>query len=332
MTQGRRVIRSKPRMIHGPRGECYLTEPVDYTQGSCGLPDRHSSITPAPDRNSSVACTPGLTPPNVYVSKTNMEHTAPTTSEPAPPDPAQDRSGCTIPERLAAPLHVVRVLLGHGRRLAETVPDRAASVEFATLAAVCGTYNLPSILARLQRGILRAMALERYLLARAEKGRDIIVVEPRERMPVKRPVESPVEPPEGGAQQARTPKRRPFDPDNLHIPTLKKLDAEVRRRPLGRTIATICMDLAVVPGFCSGAFWNQVFDTLQAYGGNLTVLYKVREHCATSFQKERDQHPESWDWDWKDLARQTVRQVLGCLIGEAPILDPFGPPLATAPP
>ena len=100
-----------------------------------------------------------------------MEHTAPTTCRPASPDPTQVRIGrtvpaATIPERLAALLHVVRVLLGHGRRLAETAPDRAASVQFATLAAVCGTYNLPSILVRLQRGILRAMALERYLLAR----------------------------------------------------------------------------------------------------------------------------------------------------------------------
>ena len=273
-----------------------------------------------------------------------IEHTALTTSRPVPPDPAQDRSGCTapaatipaptIPERLAALLHVVCVLLGHGRRLAENVPDRAAGVEFATLAAVCGTYNLPSILVRLQRGILRAMALERYLLARAERGREIAFVESRERTPAKPPAEppegAPVGAPDGTAQQARPSGRRPFDPDDLRIPTLEELDAEVRRRPLGRTIAMICMDLAVVPGFCTGTFWNQVFDTLQGYGGSLTFMYKVRERHETSFQKERDQHPESWDWDWKDLAR--IRQVLGCLIGEAPTLDPPGPLLATAPP
>ena len=265
-----------------------------------------------------------------------MEHTAPTTSRPAPPDPTQDRPGRTVPaptlpERLAALLHVVRVLLGHGRRLAETVPDRAASVPFATLAAVCGTYNLPSILARLQRGILRAMALERYLLARAEKGREIAFVEPRERAPAKPPTAPPEGGPEG-VQHARTPGRRPFDPDDLHIPTLKELEAEVRRRPLGRTIASICMDLAVVPGFCTGAFWNQIFDTLQAYGGSLTALYKVRERRETSFQTERDRHPDSWGWDWKDPGQQAIRQVLGCLIGEAPTLDPPGPLLATAPP
>ena len=263
-----------------------------------------------------------------------MKHTAPTTTQPATPASTQDRPGrtvpaATIPERLAALLHVVRVLLGHGRRLAETVPDRAASVQFATLAAVCGTYNLPSILARLQRGILRAMALERYLLARAEKGRDIAFVEWRERTPAKPPAEPATEPSEG-AQHAPGPKRRPFDPDDLHIPTLKELEAEVRRRPLGRTVALICMDLAVVPGFCTGTFWNQVFEALQSYGGSLATLYKVREHRATSFQKERDQHPDSWGWDWKDFGRETVRQMLGCLIGEAPTIDPPGPRLATA--
>jgi len=132
------------------------------------------------------------------------------------------------------------------------------------------------------------------------------------------------------------PKRRPFDPDDLRIPTLEELDAEVRRRPIGRTIAWICMDLAVIPGFCTGDFWNQVLDTLQGFGGSLPVLYKVRQHRAAFFQKERDQHPETRGSDWQDLARETVRKVLGCLIGEAPTLDtpgvePPGPRLATAP-
>ena len=106
----------------------------------------------------------------------------------------------------------------------------------------------------------------------------------------------------------------------------------MRRRPIGRTIASICMDLAVIPGFCTGDFWNQVFDTLQGFGGSLTVMHKVREHRAKSFQKERDKHPESWGWDWTDLARETVRQVIGCLIGEAPMVDPPGLLLFTAPP
>ncbi len=144
-----------------------------------------------------------------------MEQTVPTISRPASPDPAQDRFGCTapassIPERLAALLHVVRVLLGHGRRLAETTPDQAASEKFAILAAVCSTYNLPSILARVQRGIMRAMALERYLLARAEKGREIAFVYLRERTPAKPPA-TPSGEPERSRQRGlqRVRNRRP---------------------------------------------------------------------------------------------------------------------------
>ena len=269
-------------------------------------------------------------------------------TRPTPPDPAQDRAGRTIPKRLAAVLHVVRVLLGHGRRLVVTVPNRAANVEFAILAGVCGTYTLPTILARLQRGILRAMALERYLLARAEKGREIGYVYQRERTPAK-PAAKPQkgdptseeaarEAPGGRADPVkpgddeRTPKRPAFDPDDLRIPTPEELDAEVRRRPIGRTILSICMDLAVIPSFCTGPFWNQIFDTLNDYGGSFTTLFKIREHRETSFQKERDKKPDTWGFTWRHPPPETVRQVLGYMIGEAPMVDPPGPRLATAPP
>jgi len=279
-----------------------------------------------------------------------MEHTAPTLTRPVPTDPTPDRTGgtATIPQRLAALLHVVRVLLGHGRRLVETVPERAANVEFAALAGVCGTYNLATILARLQRGILRAMALERYLLARAVKGREIGFVYARERRQAKPAAEpSEGEPasgeaasdvPGGRAEPAqpgdgeKAPKRPAFDPDDLRIPTPEELDAEVRRRPLGRTVLAICLDLAVIPSFCTGPFWNQISDTLMNYGGSFPTLFKTRQHRETSFQKERDKKPETWSFDWKFPPPEIVRQVLGYMIGEVLISDPFDPLLATAPP
>ncbi len=276
-----------------------------------------------------------------------MEHTAPPLTRPASPDPAQDRTGRTItpptiPQRLAALLHVVRVLLGHGRRLVETVPERAANVEFATLAAVFGTYTMPTILARLQRGLLRAMALERYLLARAAKGREIGFVyyrDPRDRAPAK-PAAEPSEGAQGepkaklpaDPQDSRGLRRPAFDPDDLRIPGPEELDAEVRRRPVGRTILSICMDLAVIPSFCTGPFWNQISDTLMNYGGSFATLFKIREHRETSFQKERDKKPDTWDFTWRHPPPETVRQVLGYMIGEVPFLDTPGPRLATAPP
>jgi len=266
-------------------------------------------------------------------------------TRPASPDSAQDRAGRTMPQRLAALLHVVRVLLGHGRRLVETVPERAANLEFAALAGVCGTYTLPTILARLQRGILRAMALERYLLARAEKGREIGYVYARERRPAKPAAEPSDGEPDSGepaskgagdrddpGDDEKAPGRPAFDPDDLRIPTPEELDAEVRRRPLGRTILSICMDLAVIPSFCTGSFWNQISDTLMYYGGSFPTLFKIRQYRETSFQKERDKKPDTWGFDWKFPPPEIVRKVLGYMIGEVLISDPFDPLLATAPP
>ncbi len=240
-----------------------------------------------------------------------MHPEAPTIPRPAQPDPPKDRTSQTMPERLTALLHLVRILLGHGRRLAETTAAQAALPSFATMAAVVGTHDLPSMLARVQRGILRLMALENYLLARAQKGRDIAVMAPRGRTPASPTDEPPAEAP------AR-PRRRPSDPDTLRIPTFQELEAEVRRRPIGRTIAYICMDLAVIPGFCTGEVWNEIFQTLRSYGGSLTALLAVRTRREHTYRREREQRPDTWVWDWRDLRRPTVRQVLGYLIGEEP--------------
>jgi hypothetical protein len=68
-------------------------------------------------------------------------------------------------ERIAFLLHAVGILLGYGRPLPGTVQQRAAAPNFA----------------HLNRGILRATALERVLLARAASGRDISFVTSRTR-------------------------------------------------------------------------------------------------------------------------------------------------------
>ena len=38
------------------------------------------------------------------------------------------------------------------------------------------------------------------------------------------------------------------------IPALKELEAQVRRRSVGRTITDICMDLGVTASACEGGF------------------------------------------------------------------------------
>ena len=253
-----------------------------------------------------------------------MTPATPTTPQPISTVPPKDRR-TTIPTRLAAVLQLVRILLTHGRRLAETAADQAHTPQFATIAAVFGTYNLAFIVLRVQRGILRAIALERYLLARAARGRDLTIVPPRTRTPA-----SPRETSQPAPASAPTYGRHlhPRHPANFHIPTLQELETQIRRRPIGRTIADICTDLAVIPGFCTSEFWGGLFDTLQFHGGSLTAMYQSRGHREQTFQRERDKRPETWHCNWQDLRPATIRHLLGHLIGEAPP----APLLATPPP
>jgi hypothetical protein len=237
-----------------------------------------------------------------------------------------------MPARIAALLHTVRILLGFGRHLAETVKDRSASPDFNPIAACFGTGRVYAILAHLQRGLLRAAALERVLLERAAQGRDIRFTAPRKRAtatpaaPADPPGEAPVEqPPEAPAEQpaeapvARKAPRpsRPFgwnDPE-LFMPTLEELEAQVRRRPLGRTLVDICLDLAVVPGFCTGAFWNTLFDSIDLLGGSVATLMQEKARRQEAFCKEQDKKPGS-NWDWLEMTRDALRRVLGFCIGE----------------
>ena len=269
------------------------------------------------------------------------------TSGPAsPPDPPQDRPGKTVPGRIAFVLHAVGILLGYGRHLLATVRHRAAAPTFTTIAASFGTANLSTIMAHLNRGILRATALERVLLARAATGRDINFVERRrtrtdETPPA--PAGPQAEPP---AEQPATRKRKPRkssppgeDDPELYMPTSEELERQVRRRTIGRTIAEICLDLAVVPILCSSAFWNDLFNLMHYYGGGgVVTLMREKQRRGQAFIQEQDKNIDS-NWDWSDLKPDALRQILGFFIGEEPV-DPFaksatpGAPaaMATGPP
>jgi hypothetical protein len=241
----------------------------------------------------------------------------------------------TIPAGIAALLHTVRILLGFGRHLAETATQRSASPDFNAIAACFGTGRLHAILAHLQRGILRAMALERVLLARAARGRDIGCVTPRERtttapvVPAGPPAaEQPLQAPT--ARKAARPSRPPgWNDPELFMPTLEELEAQVRRRPIGRTLVEICLDLAVVPGFCAGPFWNTLFDSIRLNGGSVATLMVEKLHRQEAFCKEQDRKPGS-NWDWLEMGREAVHRVLGFFIGETDALfNPISQQYAT---
>ena len=244
-----------------------------------------------------------------------MHQTAQTTEPNPKPASPQERA---TPPCIAFLLRVVRVLLGYGRQLDEALPAIAAHPRFPTLAAGFGTHDVCRILAHVQRGLLRAMMLERFLLARAAEGRDI---EP----------EQPAGPAEAADIEALEMKlRRPSQPraksaqntdpdDPLHfsMPTLKELEFQVRRRSVSHTIAEICMDLGVTPSFCAGETWSEILEALMHFGANIAQFFATQQRRRETFQAERDKRPETWTFDWRDRPRDAIRQIFGCLLGES---------------
>jgi hypothetical protein len=266
---------------------------------------------------------------------TNMK--ADTTHPASPPDPPQDQPGKTVPEHIAFLLHAVDILLGYGRHLLATAQQRATAPTFTTIAASFGTAHLATILAHLNRGLLRAAALERLLLARAATGRDIIIPVPRIRTDEPPPAPTAPQPEQPPAQPLATPKPagRPWqstgrnDPE-FFMPTQEELERQVRRRALGRTFVDICLDLGVVPGLCTAEFWNHLHEIMHYLGGSVATLMKEKTRRGDAFARQPESSPES-NWDWRDLSRDVIRQVLGFFIGEPPV-DPFGAAPATGPP
>ena len=123
-----------------------------------------------------------------------------------------------------------------------------------------------------------------------------------------------------GAGRAEDHRARPSRPagwndPELFMPTLEELEAQVRRRPLGRTLVDICLDLAVVPGFCTGPFWNELFDSIRLRGGSIATLMQEKIRREKAFCKEQDRKVGS-NWDWQKMGRDALRRVLGFCIGE----------------
>ena len=266
-----------------------------------------------------------------------MEADVPDTSHPAlPPDPPQDQPGDTMPGYIAVVLRAVGILLGYGRHLRATVRHRAATPTFPAIAACFGTANLATILAHLNRGILRATALQNMLFARAETGRDIEIVTRRTRTdePSPAPTAPQPEPPADQPVQPKAARRLSLPPGSddpeLFMPTLEELERQVRRRAVGRTITDICRDLAVVPGLCTPAFWNTLFELMHYFGGDVAKVMREKTQREQTFIKEQDRKLDS-TWDWLQLKRDELRQVLGFFIGEPPV-DPSGQsPTSSAP-
>ncbi|HUN38684.1 MAG TPA: hypothetical protein VMU81_00190 [Acetobacteraceae bacterium] len=173
-----------------------------------------------------------------------------------------------MPTNIAALLYVVSTLLEFGRHLAATLERRAAARGFSMIASLFGNGPLPVIRAHLHRGILRATALETMLHNRAAAGCDVAMSNP---CALSGRIVNAEDDPETGSfnsQTARMVAERaahdaPIDPGNP--PSLARIEAEVRSRPIGRTIADICRDLGVIPFLCTRTFWDAAFRAMVCY-------------------------------------------------------------------
>jgi hypothetical protein len=256
--------------------------------------------------------------------------------------PPKDRPGSPAPARIAEILTVVSVLASYGRHLAQTLEQRAVARGFATIARFFGTVAFDTILAHLHRGLMRAIALERMLRTRAARGHDLRILAPRAPSRREPPVQDAPDtaqtaeqaPPaaltqaQDAAAQAAAPQAgarlahslvgsEPLTLDTL--PSMEAIEAEVRRSPVGRTIAAICRDLGISPSLCDGMFWNRLFDAIRLYRGSLGSLVLEVTRREQRFDKEEWKHT---GLELPEATRDGIRRVLGFFIGENPV-DPF---------
>ncbi|HUB46080.1 MAG TPA: hypothetical protein VMB73_13930 [Acetobacteraceae bacterium] len=232
--------------------------------------------------------------------------------------PDADRAGFPMPENIARLLTIVRILLEYGRHLAATIERRATRPGFSLFAALFSTANLPVILAHLNRGILRATALESLLLQRAATGRDVAPSHRTHATPTHAATADNPSQEQFAAQVAHLTAERaqhdaPVDLDNL--PTAEQIEAEVHARPIGRTIADICRDLGVVAMMCARSFWDATTDAIACHQDVAAAAClqdtQLEPECFQS-QPEQDPAPEQMDRRMNLHPRQTP----GFKIGE----------------
>ena len=60
------------------------------------------------------------------------------------------------------------------------------------------------------------------------------------------------------------------DPRLACLPTEAEIAAEIRRRPIGAVIVSICEDLGITPGQLDREFWDELAHAIIAYGGSLS--------------------------------------------------------------
>jgi hypothetical protein len=243
------------------------------------------------------------------------------------PDPPQDRCSEFVPPNTAFVFDVIHVLLAYARHLSLTLDRRATRWGFSVFAQFFGTARLPVIRARLARGILRIMALQRVLLSRAMRGKDTDFSGRRERTPPK--PKAPLTDSETAPPPVRHKRVRRVNadiiPDLDNLPTLKQLEAQIRRREIGATLTDICLDRGSAPALCVGNFWYALMRQIMWCRGNLYKFTKDLSRRQAEFEPQMKPTPPLC---FPEHRRQGIQRMLGFFIGERwPVMpDPYDAP------
>ena len=257
-----------------------------------------------------------------------------------PSAPAKDRPAKPVPERIAEILAVVSILATYSRHLAQTLEQRAVARGFATIARFFGINAFDTILAHLHRGLMRAIALERMLRARAARGRDLVFLAPRAASHRAPPAEAA---PDSGQTAAPTPpevltpgqdaasRRPPSAGPRRGWPAASPQWSRCRSTPCpawrrskprsaaARSGAQLRRSAAIsaFPRCCATACSGTgLFDAIRLYRGSVGSFVLEVKRREQRFEKEDWKHP---GLELPEETRDGIRRVLGFLIGEPPI-------------
>jgi len=202
--------------------------------------------------------------------------------------PDQPATAPAEPSRIGRVISIVRWLIAYGTLIATAVREHPAEPLARTIVYWFQTPDLGVILGRLTRGLMRAAALEAWLLERAASGhelRDPSTLVPSLGNPRSGPPAAP-----SGAPPAGEAKAPPWWHDPNRVPTMEEAAAEVRARPPGVVIAGITEDLRVLDCDYDRATWNELKHAINCYGGDHVRLL-IRD---MRWRFNPDLSPEIW--------------------------------------
>lgn len=248
--------------------------------------------------------------------------------------PVQDAKATT--PYIAFFLDILKNLIHFGTRLRDTLPFHTDNPEYRKIARVWATRDVRDILILLQRGILRAMALQKYLQARAARGRDLDITPPQapaEEADIANVNVDSLAKSRAKSSKTALPRTYPAprvlidcdDPMYICVPTPADLEKWLRSGSIGQLLADVCLDLGITPSTTVWDTFKRIRDALryfnhaEGYSRYNTVQDRRAKRVEDGIYYGRD----GWNYKLREGAstQAVMRSLLGFMYG-----DPIAPP------